>query len=226
MGILDNDTITVDAILTKVGRRLLAKGQGLNIRHYALSDDFINYKDWNVSHPSGSANYAEAMTSLPLPEAVTSARIGARFALTTRDRNAIYNPIIKLNQLTEDDNNVMRITNQGKQYAIKIEPTIENAPGGSQFEFTINDISGISVMATGGGGSNNLGAADHVYPQEVGIPHPAVYTGNSITIAAQPTETAFSFLVVISAPSVGASPVDVQVNVDSNIMIEPTDKIT
>ena len=42
MGFLDNTTITVDAILTKVGRRKLSAGT-FNITRYALSDEAVDY---------------------------------------------------------------------------------------------------------------------------------------------------------------------------------------
>ena len=44
MGYLNNQVITVDAILTKKGRELLAKGDGsFNITQFALSDDEVDY---------------------------------------------------------------------------------------------------------------------------------------------------------------------------------------
>ena len=44
MGFLDNTSTTVDAILTKKGRELLAKGDGqFKITRFRLSDDEIDY---------------------------------------------------------------------------------------------------------------------------------------------------------------------------------------
>ena len=44
MGYLDNSSITVDAILTKKGRELLARGQNeFVITQFALADDEIDY---------------------------------------------------------------------------------------------------------------------------------------------------------------------------------------
>ena len=55
MGYLDKTTITVDAILTKKGRELLAKGsQFFDITQYALADDEIDYNLWDVNHSLGS----------------------------------------------------------------------------------------------------------------------------------------------------------------------------
>ena len=57
MGYLDNDTIIVDAILTKHGRKLLAEGAAINPTMFALSDDGVDYTLWNTDSPSGSAGY-------------------------------------------------------------------------------------------------------------------------------------------------------------------------
>ena len=44
MGYLDNSSITVDAILTKKGREVLARGRNeFNITQFALSDDEVDY---------------------------------------------------------------------------------------------------------------------------------------------------------------------------------------
>ena len=44
MGYLDNSSITVDAILTKRGRELLARNDGsFQITQFALGDDEVDY---------------------------------------------------------------------------------------------------------------------------------------------------------------------------------------
>ena len=73
MGYLDNSTIVVDAILTKLGRRLMAQGQALNIKYFTVSDTGIDYSLWNPDHPSGSAYYGEAIENLPNLEALPNA---------------------------------------------------------------------------------------------------------------------------------------------------------
>ena len=62
MGYLNNSVVTVDAILTKKGRELLARGDGsFKITQFALADDEIDYTLYNPSHPSGSAYYGESI---------------------------------------------------------------------------------------------------------------------------------------------------------------------
>ena len=71
MGYLDNTSITVDTILTKRGRELLARGDGsFNITQFALADDEIDYTLFNENHPNGSQYYGEAIENMPLLEAI------------------------------------------------------------------------------------------------------------------------------------------------------------
>ena len=52
MGYLDNSSITVDAILTKKGRELLARGRDeFKVTHFALADDEVDYDLYNTEHP-------------------------------------------------------------------------------------------------------------------------------------------------------------------------------
>ena len=71
MGYLDNTSITVDAILTKRGRELLARGDGsFNITQFALADDEIDYTLFNEDHPNGSQYAGEAIENMALIEAL------------------------------------------------------------------------------------------------------------------------------------------------------------
>ena len=58
MGYLNNSSVTVDAILTKKGRELLAEGRdSFRITQFAIADDEIDYDLWNPDHPLGSNYY-------------------------------------------------------------------------------------------------------------------------------------------------------------------------
>jgi len=81
MGILDNDTVIVDAILTKIGRRKLAQGQPLGITKFAFGDTGVDYTLYNPNHPSGSDSYGTAITSLPMLEAVPDDNVFMRSKL-------------------------------------------------------------------------------------------------------------------------------------------------
>ena len=95
MGYLNNQVITVDAILTKKGRELLAAGDGsFNITQFALSDDEVDYTLYNPNHPSGSAYYGEAIENMPLLEAFPDENQMMKYKLVTLNRGTQVMPII------------------------------------------------------------------------------------------------------------------------------------
>jgi hypothetical protein len=85
MGYLSNSgTITVDAILTKKGRELLAKGQGaFNITQFALSDDEVDYDLWNPLHGLGTNYYGVVIENMPITEAVPDETQSMKYKLIT-----------------------------------------------------------------------------------------------------------------------------------------------
>ena len=88
MGYLDNSTITVDAILTKKGRELLARGRNeFNITQYALADDEIDYDLWNPNHSLGSDYYGIVIENMPLTEALPDETQAMKSRLLTLDNN-------------------------------------------------------------------------------------------------------------------------------------------
>ena len=97
MGYLNNSIITVDAILTKKGRELLAKGDGsFKITQFALSDDEIDYTLYNPTHPSGSAFYGQAIENMPLLEAFPDETQIMKYKLVTLPRGTAKMPILDI----------------------------------------------------------------------------------------------------------------------------------
>ena len=97
MGYLDNSIVTVDAILTKKGRELLARGDGsFRITQFALADDEIDYTLYNPTHPNGSAFYGEAIEAMPLLEAFPDETQIMKYKLTTLPRGTAKLPILDL----------------------------------------------------------------------------------------------------------------------------------
>lgn len=97
MGYLNNTVVTVDAILTKKGRELLARGDGsFKITQYALADDEIDYTLYNPDHPSGSAYFGEAIEAMPLLEAFPDETQIMKYKLTTLPRGTAKLPILDL----------------------------------------------------------------------------------------------------------------------------------
>ena len=96
MGYLNNSVVTVDAILTKKGRELLARGDGsFNITQFALADDEIDYTLYNPTHPSGSAYYGQAIENMPLLEAFPDETQVMKYKLSTLPRGTSKLPLLE-----------------------------------------------------------------------------------------------------------------------------------
>jgi hypothetical protein len=95
MGYLDNSSITVDAILTKRGRELLARNDGsFMITQFALGDDEIDYTLFNENHPNGSQYSGEAIENMPLIEAIPDETNIMKSRLVTLNRGTSVIPFI------------------------------------------------------------------------------------------------------------------------------------
>jgi hypothetical protein len=95
MAILNNTTITVDAVLTTKGRELLARNDGsFQITQFALADDEIDYTLFNPTHPSGSAYYGQAIEATPILEAIPNESQIMRYKLVTLPRGTSKLPVI------------------------------------------------------------------------------------------------------------------------------------
>ena len=166
MGFLNNSIITVDAILTRKGRELLAKNDGsFRITQFALSDDEIDYTMYNPNHPSGSAYYGQAIDGMPLLEAFPDETQIMKYLLTTLPRGTSRLPILDLGY-------TVITLNQGASLAI--QPQTLNYLGGTQtyessgYVATIGDIrllsnfNGVGIntaQATALNSTTTLGAA-------------------------------------------------------------------
>jgi hypothetical protein len=95
MGYLNNQVVTVDAILTKKGRELLAQGgNAFNVTQFSLADDEVDYSLYNPNHPSGSAYYGEAIENMPVLEAFPNELQTMKYKLVTLPRSTAVMPTI------------------------------------------------------------------------------------------------------------------------------------
>lgn len=86
MGYLDKSAITVDAILTNRGRELLSQGTGtanFQITKFAIADDEVDYRLYNVAHPLGSNYYGAIIENMPVLEATPDETQVMRYKLVT-----------------------------------------------------------------------------------------------------------------------------------------------
>jgi hypothetical protein len=155
MGYLNNQVITVDAILTNKGRELLAKNDGsFRITQFALADDEIDYTLYNPTHPSGSSFYGEAIQNMPLLEAFPIETQIMKYKLATLPRGTAKLPVLDLGYSS--------ITlNQGA--ALSVTPQTLNYLGNTQgyetsgYSATISDVRLMSTFT--GVGINTTAAA-------------------------------------------------------------------
>ncbi len=56
MGFISDDKLVVDAVVTKVGRTMLAENNFFPVK-FALADDEVDYNLWDETHPQGPDFY-------------------------------------------------------------------------------------------------------------------------------------------------------------------------
>jgi len=149
MGYLDNSSITVDAILTKKGRELLAKGRDFFvISQFALADDEVDYELWNPAHPLGSDYYGIIIENMPVVEAVTDENYSLRYKLLTLPKNTIRIPIIQTNPSS------ISLEESGFRQVV----SIETKNGGNEtlgYTVTLLNSDAATLIGDGGGIANN-----------------------------------------------------------------------
>ena len=187
MGYLNNQVITVDAILTTKGRELLAKGDGsFNITQFALGDDEIDYTLYNPTNASGSAYYGEAIENMPLLEAFPDETQILKYKLTTLPRGTAKMPIIdlgitnvKLAQTAQ-----LTITPQTLNYLNNTQ-TFET----SGYTFTISDVRLFSTFTGTGINTDNAQALNST--QTFGTSVSKTVIGTSLSLRATGVNTLF-----------------------------------
>lgn len=124
MGYLNNSTVTVDAILTKKGRELLAKGRNnFNITQFALADDEIDYDLWNPDHPLGTEYYGTIIENMPIVEAVPDETQMLKYKLITLPKKTTKIPVVNVG------NTAITLSAEG-DIAV-ISPNTSNFTGGN-----------------------------------------------------------------------------------------------
>ena len=102
MGYLDNTSITVDAILTKKGRELLAQGGigAFQITQFALADDEIDYTMFNENHPNGTQYSGEAIENMAITEALPDENNIMQYKLLTLNEGTSVIPFVSVGMTT------------------------------------------------------------------------------------------------------------------------------
>ena len=187
MGYLDNNTVTVDAILTKKGRELLARNDGsFRITQFSLADDEIDYTLYNPYHPSGSAFYGEAIENMPILEAFPDETQVMKYKLLTLPRGTAKLPVLEVGYttITLKQGAALSITPQTLNY-LGADTTFE----ASGYTATIGDSRVLSVFQ--GTGVNTTDAAALNSTSTVGTNVSRTVIGTTINLTATTVNTLF-----------------------------------
>ena len=152
MAILNNNTVTIDAVLTAKGRELLARNDGsFRITQFSLADDEVDYTLYNPAQPSGSAFYGQAIEAMPVMEAFPDDTQIMIYKLVTLPRGTAKLPVINVgyNSISLKQGATLTITPQTLNY-LGATSTFE----ANGYAVTIADVRYLSTFsATGVPGS-------------------------------------------------------------------------
>jgi hypothetical protein len=197
MGYLNNNTITVDAILTKKGRELLAKGSGFNITQFAVADDEVDYSLYTTSHPLGSNFYGSIIESMPLVEASADETQVMHYKLVTLPRGTNQIPVISLGF----DNIVLT---SGNGNAFPIRPATSQGFNGPGFGYTAILFDSSAAVLVGSGLATN---GDQTIPGFVGdntTANATVATGMEFTLTPKDVPAQVNTSITIIGNETGA----------------------
>lgn len=187
MGILNNNLVTIDAVLTAKGRELMARSDGsFKITQFALADDEIDYTLYNPQHPSGSAFYGQAIEAMPLMEAFPDDTQIMIYKLVTLPRGTAKLPVISVgyNSITLKQGATLTISPQTLNY-LGATSTFES----NGYAITVSDVRFLSKFAsTGVAGSEAVATG---VTQTVGSQLSTTEIGTSFTLTGTTINTLF-----------------------------------
>ena len=218
MGILDNDTVIVDAILTKLGRQKLANGQPLGVTQYAFGDTGIDYTLYNSAHPSGSDSYGSAITSLPILEAVPDDNVFLRFKLYGEGERNVQNfSFITITSGTSVT--ITKIAGETESNPITIIPRVFPNVQGATFDYKILDMRGLTLEGVNASNVNISGDFTATRLPSFDHPDPVIANINGVTdliLNAAPQQITSQRSIGVEVTRDGAAPAFVTVTVNVN----------
>lgn len=102
MGFLDSSgDIILDAVLTDEGRRRLSKGDGsFKITKFSVSDDEIDYDNYDPNAGGGSSQYDLEILKTPIGEPISDNTSALKYRMVSLNRDDyFYLPVLKKNEL-------------------------------------------------------------------------------------------------------------------------------
>ena len=220
MGYLNNSIVTVDAILTRKGRELLARNDGsFRITQFALADDEIDYTMWDPDNPLGSSFYGATIDNMPLLEAFPDETQAMKYLLTTLPRGTSKLPILDLGY---------QVISLYQGASLAITPQTLNYLGGTQiFESSgyVATIGDVRLMSNFNGvGINTAQATALNSTTTLGAAVSKTVVGTTINMTATTTNALFpegitqlsTSLIVIGRDSGARIVIPVQLNKNTN----------
>ena len=174
MGYLDNSSVTIDAVLTKTGRKIISEGRALNVSYFTLSDTGIDYTLWNPDHPSGSAYYGEAIENMPLLEAFPNELQTMKYKLVTLPRSTAVMPTLTIGT------SIIQI-DTGEVFTIEPKTQTFEGIAGEQNGYTATMSNITYANITGGGAVANTTMNNQT---TLGTNVSKTVVGNTITLEA------------------------------------------
>ena len=197
MGYMNNNTITVDAILTKKGRELLAKGSGFNITQFALADDEVDYTLWTTSHPLGTNFYGSIIENMPLIEASPDETQIMRFKLVTLPRGTKEIPIIAVGFEAI-------VLTAGQVNAFPIRPTTSQGLNGPGFGYTAILADADAAVLVGTGLPDNANATAPAFVGDAQSANAVVSRGLEFTLTPKDVPSQLTTQLTIVGNQTGA----------------------
>ena len=177
MGFLNNTTVTVDAILTKKGRELLAQGtEAFNITKFALADDEVDYNLFDVTHPNGTDFFGKVIENMPLLEAIPDENHVMRYKLITLPKNTI-----KMTVITSSPASITIGVNAGLNQPAPIVTAVTANVQDSSYTFILHDQS-VCTMTVNEGAGGGVGATTPFFLGEDDAPNSKTLVANSVNV--------------------------------------------
>ena len=217
MGFLNNTTVTVDAVLTKKGRELLAQGtNAFNITKFALADDEIDYRLYDTSPPNGTDFYGAVLEAMPLLEAFPDENHVMRYKLVTLPKNTQKMPVLNV-QPTSITFSAGGGLNQPN---VTVNPTTANVADTS-YTFILHNQSVATMTVQNPAGGNASTATTPFFLGEDDVPNSKTVVAATVSIGVLPlssntTSTGAATTLTVVGNDTGAT---TSITVTNNVVL-------
>lgn len=210
MGYLNKNAVTVDAILTKKGRELLAKGQGFDITQFAVGDDEVDYSLYTTTHPLGTNFYGSVIENMPVVEASPDETQNMRYKLVTLPKGTKQIPIISVGTSA-------LVLTAGTSIAVPIHPSTSQGLNGPGFGYTAILYDSEAAVLVGTGLPDTFNSTTPSFFGDTGTANALVQRGLDFTLTPRDVKTTITTQLVIVGNQTGA-----QISIPVTVKPKPT----